>query len=60
VSSEVTRERGSDSTEVPRGVMGVDELIHMCTSEFRHLGYWRLENRKFGTASSEVESSEIP
>jgi hypothetical protein len=53
-SSEVARERGSDSTEVPREVTGVDELSHMCTSEFRHLSYRRLENRKFGIASREV------
>jgi hypothetical protein len=59
-SSEVARERGSDSAEVPREVTGVDELSHTCASEFRHLGYRRLENRKFGTASSEVASSEIP
>jgi hypothetical protein len=60
VSSEVARERGSDSVEVPREVTGVDGSSHTCASEFRYLGYRRLENQKFGIASSEVASSEIP
>jgi hypothetical protein len=60
VSSEVARERGSDSMEVPREVKGVDKSSHMYASEFRHLGYQRLENQRFDIASSEVASSEIP
>jgi hypothetical protein len=38
----------------------VDGSSHTCASEFRYLGYRRLENQKFGIASSEVASSEIP
>jgi hypothetical protein len=59
-SREVTRERSHDSTEVSREVTGVDGSSHTCASEFRYLGYQRLENQKFGIASSEVVSSEIP
>jgi hypothetical protein len=58
-SSEVTRERDRDSAEVPIEVTGVDGSSHTCASESRCLGHRRLENQKFGIASSEVASSEI-
>ena len=53
-------ERGSDSVEVLREEMGVDRSSHTCASEFRYLGYRKLENQKLGIASSKVASSEIP
>jgi hypothetical protein len=39
--------------EVPIEVTGVDGSSHTCASEFHHLGHQRLENQKFGIASSE-------
>ena len=58
--SEVGRERGSNSTKVSREATGVDGSSHTCASEFRYLGYRKLENQKLGIASSKVASSEIP
>jgi hypothetical protein len=41
-------------------VTGVDGSSQTCASEFRYLGYWKLENQKFGIVSSEVANRKIP
>jgi hypothetical protein len=54
------KKQDHDSMEVLIEVTGVDGSSHTCASEFRCLGYRRLENQKFGFTSSEVARRKIP
>jgi hypothetical protein len=61
-TSRVAKSRGSEIAIAWKSlieVTGVDGSSHTCASESRCLGHRRLENQKFGIASSEVASSEI-
>jgi hypothetical protein len=59
-SSEVARERGSDSAEVPREVTGVDGVKSHVRLGVSAPRISEVGKPKFGIASSEVASSEIP